>query len=121
MQPNYSDRYALFQNIEILNLFVLELSLINTKAMIKNNLKELLKELEKFKVQTLLPLEYKKRIYRIIFHLSTKLIFSDSDIDDSFEPMHQNMMIKIKNYSGEDWVVLDVIIKHNIKILSVHK
>ena len=71
MQSNSSDRYVLCQNIEILNLFVPEISLINTKAMTKNNLKELLKELKKFKVQTMLPLEYKKSNYRIIFEYYT--------------------------------------------------
>ena len=71
MQSNSSDRYVLYQNIEILNLFVPEISLINTKAMTKNNLKELLKELKKFKVQTMLPLEYKKSNYRIIFEYYT--------------------------------------------------
>ena len=31
--------------------------------------------------------------------------------------MHQSIMTKIKNYASEDWVLLDVIIKHSIKIL----
>ena len=38
-------------NVEILNIFDPELQLINTKPMIKNKLKELLSELNKFKVR----------------------------------------------------------------------
>ena len=48
-------------NAEILNLFDPELELINTKPVIKNKLKELLSGLKKFKVQTILDLDYKKR------------------------------------------------------------
>ena len=47
-------------NIEILNLFDPELQLIKTKPAIKNKLKELLSELKKFKVQTVLVLDYEK-------------------------------------------------------------
>ena len=47
-------------NIDILNLFDPELQLIKTKPAIKNKLKELLSELKKFKVQTVLVLDYKK-------------------------------------------------------------
>ena len=36
--------------------------------MIRNNLKELLSELEKFRAQTVLVLDYKKRNDRKIFH-----------------------------------------------------
>ena len=32
--------------------------------------------------------------------------------------MHQSIMTKIKNYTYEDWIVLDVIIKHSIKIFG---
>ena len=45
-----SDKYVHHCNIEILNLFYLELQLINTKPTIKNKLKEFLNELKKFKV-----------------------------------------------------------------------
>ena len=41
---------------------------------------------------------YKKRNEHKIFHSSTKLIDSDSDIDEVFESMHQSIMTKIKNY-----------------------
>ena len=58
MQSNSCDKYVHHYNIEILNLFDLELQLINTKPMIKNKLKELLNQLKKFKVQTILVLGY---------------------------------------------------------------
>ena len=84
--------------------------------MIKNKLKELLSELKKFKIQTLLVIEYRKRNDCKIFHSSVKLIVSDSDIDKAFNPMHESIMIKMENSASEDWILLDVIIKHSIKI-----
>ena len=60
--------------VEILNFLDPELQLINTKPMIKNKLKELLSEFEKFKAQTILVLEYKKRNDCKIFHSSNKPI-----------------------------------------------
>ena len=60
MQSNSSDTCMHHYNIEILNLFDPELQLIKTKPVIKNKLKELLSELKKFKVQTVLVLDYKK-------------------------------------------------------------
>ena len=89
-------------NIEILDLFGPELQLINTEPMIKNKLKELLSELKKFKVQTILVLKYKKRNYCKIFHLNPELIASDSDIDEAFKCVHQSIMTKIKNLACED-------------------
>ena len=83
MQPKYSDNCIHRYNVEILIIFDPELQLINTKPTIKNKLKELLSELEKFKVQKILVLDYKKRNDRKIFHSSAKLIGSDSDIDDA--------------------------------------
>ena len=59
-QSNSSDTCMHHYNIEILNLFDPELQLIKTKPAIKNKLKELLSELKKFKVQTVLVLDYKK-------------------------------------------------------------
>ena len=103
----------------ILNLFDPELQLINTKPMIKNKLKELLSELKKFKVQIILVVECNKRNDSKIFHSCTKLIASDLDIDEAFKSIHQSIMSKIKNYACEDWIGLDVIIKHSIKILCV--
>ena len=81
--------------IKILNPFYPELQLINTKPIIKNKLEELLSELKKFKVQTILVLDYKKRNNRKTFHLSAKLIASDSDIDEAFKSMHQSIMTKL--------------------------
>ena len=84
MESKSSDKFVHCFNIEILNLFDPELQLINTKPMIENKLKELLSKLKKFKVQTILVLEYKKRNDHKIFHSSTNLIASDSDIDEAF-------------------------------------
>ena len=57
MQSKSSDNRVYHYNIEILNLFHPELQLINNdKSMTKNKLKELLSELKKFKVQTILVL-----------------------------------------------------------------
>ena len=67
-------------NVEILII----LEMINTKPMITNKLKELLSELKKFKVQTILVLDYKKRNDCKIFHSRAKLITSDSDINEAF-------------------------------------
>ena len=55
--------------------------------MIKNKLKEFLSELKKFKIQTILVLDYRKRNDHKIFHSSVKLIASDSDIDETFKSM----------------------------------
>ena len=57
MQSNSSDNCVHHYNAEILNLFDPELQLINTKPVIKKKLKELLGELKKFKVQTILVLD----------------------------------------------------------------
>ena len=56
MKSNSSDTCIHCYNVEILNIFDLELQLINTEPMIK-----LLTVLKKFNVQTVLVLEYKKR------------------------------------------------------------
>ena len=96
VQLNSSDYCIHCYNIEILNLFDPELQLIKTKPMIRNRLKELLTELKKFKVQTILVLGYRKRSDQKIFQSSVKLIASDSDIDISFKFMHQGNMIKKK-------------------------
>ena len=119
VESNSSDNCVHHYNVEILNLFDPELKLINTKPIIKKKLKELLSESKKFKVQTILVLDYKKRNDRKIFHSSAKLIASDSDIDEAFKSMHQSIMTKIKNYASEDWIVLeDVNIKDSIKIFK---
>ena len=64
MQSNSSYNWVYHCNTEILSLSDLDLQLINTKSMIKNKLKELLSELKKFKVQTILVLEYKEMIVK---------------------------------------------------------
>ena len=118
MLSSLSDKYVHRYNIEILNLFDSELQLISAKTIIKNKLKELLSELKKFTVQTILFLEYQKRNNRRIFHSNAKLIASDSDIDEAFKSKHQSIMSTMKNYAGEDWIVVDMIIKHSIKIFE---
>ena len=113
MQSNSSDKYLHHYNIEILNLFDSELQLINTTYMIKHKLKELLSELIKLKVQTILVLEYQKKNNCKIVHMNNKLF---SDIDEAFISMHQSIVTKLRNYASEDWTVLDVITKTSIKI-----
>ena len=76
----------------------------------------MLSELKKLEVGTVSVLDYKKRNDGKIFHLSTKLIASDSDIDEAFKTKRRSIMTKIKNYTSEDCIVLDAIIKHSIKI-----
>ena len=61
MQSNFSDSCIHHYNVKIRHIFDAELQLINTKAMIKNKLKELLSELKKFKVQTILVSDYKRK------------------------------------------------------------
>ena len=79
-------------------------------------MEELLIELKKFKVQTIVVLEYKERNDRKFFHSITKLNASDSDIDKAFKSMHQSIMTK--KYTSEDYIVLNVIIRHSIKIFE---
>ena len=86
--------------------------------MIKNKPKKILSELEKFKFQEIIVLEYKKRNDHKIFYFSTKLTASDSEIDEAYKSMHQSIMTKMENYTCEDWTVLEVIIKYSIKIFK---
>ena len=72
--------------------------------MVQNKLKELISVLETYKVQIRLVLEYKKRNECKIFHLSVKLIASDSDIDEVFISMYQSILTKITNYASEVWM-----------------
>ena len=83
MQSNSSDYFIHCYDVEILNIFDSELQLVNTKPMIKSKLKELVSELKKFKVQTILDQNDHK-----IFHSSAKLIASDSGIDEAFKFIH---------------------------------
>ena len=86
--------------------------------MIRNKLEGLLSELKKFKVYKVLALESKKKNDQKIFHSSEKRIASDSDIDETFKSMLQSTMKKTKNYASKDCIVLDLIIKHSVKILQ---
>ena len=65
-----------------------------------------------------MDLDYKKRNDCKIFHSSTKLIVKNSDIDEAFKFMHQSNMTRIKNYADKDCIVVDVVIKHGIKIFD---
>ena len=69
--------------------------MINTKAMTENKLKEFLSQLNRFKVQAVLVLDYKKRNDQKVLNSSDKLIASDSDIDKGFIYMQQSIMTKI--------------------------
>ena len=88
LESNYSNNCVHHYNVEVLNLSDTELQLINTKPWIKKKLKEFLSELKKFKVQTILVLDYKERKNCKIFHSSAKLITSNLDIDETFKSMH---------------------------------
>ena len=64
--------------------------------MIENKLKELLSKSKMFKLQTILVLDYKGKK---IIHSSTKLIASDSNIDNEFKAMIKALLIKMRNYA----------------------
>ena len=66
----------------------------------------------------MLVLEYKKRNDCKIFHSSTKLSSSDSDIDEAFKSMHQSIMTKMKNYTSKDYIVLDAVITYSTNIFD---
>ena len=118
VETNYSDNSVYQCNVKILSPFDQELQLINTNPLIKNKIKELLNEMKKFKVQAILFLDYKKRNDHKILYSNANLIASDSDIDEAFKSMHQNIMTKIKSYASEDYIVFDVIMKHSIKLFG---
>ena len=84
--------------------------------MIKNKLKELLSELKKFKVQAVLVLDYKKRNDCKFFHSSAKLVIQTlmKYLNSCIKAFSQ----KKKIYASKDWIFLDVIIKHSIKIFA---
>ena len=75
--------------------------------------------MKKFRVQSVLVLNYKKRSDHKIFRSRAKLINNDSNTDDAFEYMHQSIMTKIKNSACEDWV-FETIAKHSIKIFECY-
>ena len=99
----------------ILTLFDPELQFIKTKAEIKDKLKVLLNELRKFKVGTVLVLDYKKRNDSQIFHSCTKLIASELGHDKAFKSIYQIIISKIK-HACENWIILDSVIKHSVII-----
>ena len=74
--------------------------------------------MKKFKVKTVLILDTKKRNYCRIFHSSAKIIASDTDIDEAFISMHLSITTEIRNFTCEDWIFLDAIMKHIIKIFE---
>ena len=78
----------------------------------------MLSKFKKFNVQTVYVLAYKKRNACKIFYLCTELITSYSDIDKEFIFMNEGNVTKIKNYAYEDWIILDVVINHSIKIFE---
>ena len=82
---------------------------------IKNNLKELLSGWKKFKVQTILASEYKKRKDGKAFHSSVKLIASDSDINEALKSMHLSFMTKSKSSASKDWIFTETIVNRSIK------
>ena len=114
LQSNSSDNCVHHYNVEILNLFDPQLQLLNTKSMTKNKLKELLSELKKFKVQTILVLDYNKRNECKMI----QIIANDADIDEAFKSMRQSMMTKINNYDGKDYIFVDEVINHSFKIFE---
>ena len=105
MQSSSYDNCLCHYNFIILNLFDPELQLLNTKAIIKYKLKELINELKKFRVYSILILEYKKRNYHETFESTTKRVASDSETDEAFKSMHQKILMKIKFFDSLDWVV----------------
>ena len=63
-------------------------------------------------------LDYEKIFDSQIFHLCTKLIASDLNINETFKSMHQSIITKIQNYAWEDRIVLDTVTRHSIKIFG---
>ena len=76
-------------------------------------------EFKKFKFQIRFVLEYKNQNDYKIFHLSAKVITSDSEIDETVESMYQNIMTKIKNSSNTDLIAIKTIVKHSIKVFDL--
>ena len=86
--------------------------------MIKKKLNKVLSKFKKFKVQATLALDCTKRNNCKILYLYTKLTASNSDIDETFKSMRQNLLTKIQINTCKDWIILEVIIKLSIKIFE---
>ena len=84
LQSDSSDNCIHHYNVEILNIFDPELQLSNAKPIIKNKFKQFLSELKKFKVQTILSLDYKKKNDCKTLYSFTKLIACHSGINKGF-------------------------------------
>ena len=91
-----------------MNLFDAELQLINTKPLIKKKLKD----------QSILVLQCNKGNDHKIFHLSVKLIASDSNTDEAFKSMYEAIMRKMKNSDSKYWVVIKTTVKRSIQIFE---
>ena len=74
--------------------------------------------LKSSKLRILLVLEYEKRNDCKIFYSSSKITANDSDIEEGFKSMHQRILTKIKNSVSKDWIVIETIVKHSIKIFE---
>ena len=62
----------------------------------------------------MLVLEYKNRNDHKIFHSSALVTAKDWNIDEAFKSMHQSIMTKIENSAGDNWVIIEVLVKHRI-------
>ena len=69
-------------------------------------------------IQTILLLQYKKKNDPQIFNSSVQLIAIDSDIDETFTSMYKSIMTKNENSASEDWIIIEIIVKHSIKIFE---
>ena len=95
-----------------------EFQLINTKPIIENKLKELLNELKKLKVQTILVLHSKKKMIVECSIQMLSLLLVSQTLIKHLNPCIKTLWQKLKNYVCENWMVLDVIIKKSIKMLE---
>ena len=58
----------------------------------------------------------KEIIVKSFIQVLNYLLFIQTLIDEGFISLHQSFMTKIENYASEYWIVLDIVIKHSIKI-----
>ena len=115
VQSSSSDNCLHHYNVKILNLFnpeLLTLEWLTLKQRLKINWKNYQMSCKSLKFR-----QSKKSDCKV-FDSSAKLIASDSDNYGEFKSMYQSIITKIKRYAREDWIVLDVIVKHSIKIFE---